>query len=187
MPSVPFTFVSIVFVVPVRVTSPVCIQPDLLIMSVCGWPVACPLSNIWTNWHSHQRIPVLRSVLFPTTVIPTWRSCILVKGTDGLKWRWGRFSPRTSVSPANLHSICFFTIIFTIIRGWHNMPGVASQTKIIKNGDRCERNVKQFSVLKCYVLEEFRWGIICHEKRDCDWVKCIFHVNVVTSLTAFVK
>jgi hypothetical protein len=25
---------------------------------------------------------------------------------DGQKWRWGRFSPRTSVSPANLHSIC---------------------------------------------------------------------------------
>jgi hypothetical protein len=37
----------------------------------------------------------------------------------------GRFSPRTSVSPANLHSICFFTIIFTITRGWHNRPGVA--------------------------------------------------------------
>jgi hypothetical protein len=36
--------------------------------------------------------------------------------------------------PANLHSICFSTIIFTITRGWHNRPGVAalpiaSQTK----------------------------------------------------------
>jgi hypothetical protein len=31
---------------------------------------------------------------------------------DGQKWRWGRFSPRTSVSPPNLHSICFSTIIF---------------------------------------------------------------------------
>jgi hypothetical protein len=53
---------------------------------------------------------------------------------DGQKWRWGRFSSRTSVSPANLHSICFSTIIFTITRGWHNRPGVAavpiaSQTK----------------------------------------------------------
>jgi hypothetical protein len=53
---------------------------------------------------------------------------------DGQKWRWGRFSPRTLFSPANLHSICFSTIIFTIIRGWHNRPGVAavptaSQTK----------------------------------------------------------
>jgi hypothetical protein len=45
---------------------------------------------------------------------------------DGQKWRWGRFSPRTSVSHANLHSICFSTIIFTITRGWHNRPGVAA-------------------------------------------------------------
>jgi hypothetical protein len=53
---------------------------------------------------------------------------------DAQKWRWGRFSPRTSVSPANLHSICFSIIIFTNTRGWHNKPGVAampiaSQTK----------------------------------------------------------
>jgi hypothetical protein len=46
---------------------------------------------------------------------------------DGQKWRWSRFSPRRiSVSPANLHSICFSTIIFTITRGWHNRPGVAA-------------------------------------------------------------
>jgi hypothetical protein len=45
---------------------------------------------------------------------------------DGQNWRWGRFSPRTSVSPANIHSICFSTIIFTITRGWHNRPGVAA-------------------------------------------------------------
>jgi hypothetical protein len=56
---------------------------------------------------------------------------------DGQKWRWGRFSPRTSVSPANLHSICFSIINFIITRGWDNRPGVAavpiaSQTKIIK-------------------------------------------------------
>jgi hypothetical protein len=45
------------------------------------------------------------------------------------------FLGRTSVSPANLHSTCFFTIIFTITRGWHNRPRVAavpiaSQTRI---------------------------------------------------------
>jgi hypothetical protein len=45
---------------------------------------------------------------------------------DGQKWRWGRFSPRTSFSPANLHSIMFSTIIFIITRGWHNRPGVAA-------------------------------------------------------------
>jgi hypothetical protein len=53
---------------------------------------------------------------------------------DGQKWRWGRFSPRTSVSPANLHSFCFSTIIFTTTRGWHKMPAlsavpIASQPK----------------------------------------------------------
>jgi hypothetical protein len=35
-------------------------------------------------------------------------------------------SPRTSGSPANLQSICFSTIIFTITRGWHNRPGAAA-------------------------------------------------------------
>jgi hypothetical protein len=44
------------------------------------------------------------------------------------------FSEDFAVSPANLHSICFSTIIFTITRGWHNRPAVAalpiaSQTK----------------------------------------------------------
>jgi hypothetical protein len=32
---------------------------------------------------------------------------------DGQKWRWGRFSPRTSVSQANLHSTNFSTITIT--------------------------------------------------------------------------
>jgi hypothetical protein len=55
----------------------------------------------------------------------------------GQKWCWGRFSLWTSVSPANLHSICFCIIIFTITRCWHSRPGVAavpiaSQTRIKK-------------------------------------------------------
>jgi hypothetical protein len=36
------------------------------------------------------------------------------------KWRWGRFSPSISVSPANLHSIIVSIIIIT--RGKHNRP-----------------------------------------------------------------
>jgi hypothetical protein len=36
------------------------------------------------------------------------------------KWRWGRFSPSTSVSPANLHSTKFYIIIIT--RGTYNRP-----------------------------------------------------------------
>jgi hypothetical protein len=44
----------------------------------------------------------------------------------GLWWtkqHWGRFSPSTSVSPAN-HSTDFSIIIIIIIitRGWHNRP-----------------------------------------------------------------
>jgi hypothetical protein len=31
-------------------------------------------------------------------------------------------------APANLHSICFSTITFTITRGWHNRSGVAAVT-----------------------------------------------------------
>jgi hypothetical protein len=41
----------------------------------------------------------------------------------GLWWTkqyWSRFSPRTSVSPANHHSSNFSIIIIT--RGWHNRP-----------------------------------------------------------------
>jgi hypothetical protein len=38
---------------------------------------------------------------------------------DGQKWRWGRFSPRTSVSPAN-NSTNFSIIIIT--RDCHNRP-----------------------------------------------------------------
>jgi hypothetical protein len=39
------------------------------------------------------------------------------------KWHWGRFSPSTSVSPANLHSVKFFSL--TITRGRYNKPEVA--------------------------------------------------------------
>jgi hypothetical protein len=41
----------------------------------------------------------------------------------GLRWtkrHWGRFSPSTSISPANYHSTNFSIIIITL--GWHNRP-----------------------------------------------------------------
>jgi hypothetical protein len=44
-------------------------------------------------------------------------------GMWGLWWtkrKWGRFSPSTSVSPANHHSTNFCIIIIT--RGWHTRP-----------------------------------------------------------------
>jgi hypothetical protein len=70
---------------------------------------------------------------------------------DGQKWRWGMFSPRTSISPANLHSIYFSTIIFTITRGWLNKPEVASvpiasQTKLKKKRHQHQMGNKQVLV-----------------------------------------
>jgi hypothetical protein len=42
------------------------------------------------------------------------------------KWRWGRFSPSTSVSPANFHSTncSTFTLIYHL--GLYNRPEVAA-------------------------------------------------------------
>jgi hypothetical protein len=55
--------------------------------------------------------------------LPTATARVRVRaGMWGLwwtKWHWGRFSPSTSVSPAN-HSTNFS--IFIITRGWHNRP-----------------------------------------------------------------
>jgi hypothetical protein len=42
------------------------------------------------------------------------------------KWRWGRFSPSTSVSPANLHSTNCSTIILIYHLGLYNRPEVAA-------------------------------------------------------------
>jgi hypothetical protein len=41
------------------------------------------------------------------------------------KWRWGRFSPSTSVSPANLHSTNCSTITLIYHLGLYNRPEVA--------------------------------------------------------------
>jgi hypothetical protein len=42
------------------------------------------------------------------------------------KWRWGRFSPSTSVSPANLHSTNYSTITLIYHMGLYNRPEVAA-------------------------------------------------------------
>jgi hypothetical protein len=56
--------------------------------------------------------------------LPTATARVRVRaGMWGLWWtkrHWGRFSPSTSVSPANHHSTNFSIIIIT--RGWHNRP-----------------------------------------------------------------
>jgi hypothetical protein len=45
---------------------------------------------------------------------PPYAVAELVEALSFKPWRWGRFYPSTSVFPANVHSICFSTIIFTI-------------------------------------------------------------------------
>jgi hypothetical protein len=61
------------------------------------------------------------------------------------KWRWGRFSPSTSVSPANLHSTKFSIII--IIRGRYNRPFSGRRAEWTQLGLRpplCEFKKKLF-------------------------------------------
>jgi hypothetical protein len=62
------------------------------------------------------------------------------------KWRWGRFSQSTSVSPANLHSTIFSIIIFT--RGRYNRPFSgrrAEWTQLGLHPPLCEFKKKKFT------------------------------------------
>jgi hypothetical protein len=47
------------------------------------------------------------------------------------KWHWGRFSPSTSVSPANFHSTDCST--FIIIRGWYSWSVGGRRTKLTQS------------------------------------------------------
>jgi hypothetical protein len=96
----------------------------------------CIISREWRELYLHLQVKRMSPSLTYSNRRPGFKPGSAHVGfCDGQKWRWGRFfSPRTSVSPANLHSISFSTIIFTITRGWHNRPGatavpIASQTK----------------------------------------------------------
>jgi hypothetical protein len=96
---------------------------------------------------------------------------------DGQKWRWGRFSPSTSVSPANLHSICFSTIIFTTTRGWHNRPGVAAvqialqkKKKMVEKVDHGSFNSVTSLNITTALCSKLRFSLrylkrICHNTR----------------------
>jgi hypothetical protein len=45
------------------------------------------------------------------------------------KWRWGRFSPNASVSPANSHSTGCFTLVIIIIIIIIYQPGLVQHAK----------------------------------------------------------
>jgi hypothetical protein len=48
----------------------------------------------------------------PTAAARVQTPCLVMWDMWWTKWRWGRFSPSTSVSPANLHSTNFSTITY---------------------------------------------------------------------------
>jgi hypothetical protein len=58
------------------------------------------------------------------------------------KWRWGKFSPSTSVSPVNLHSTNFFTVTITyhpgLVQQASSGRSTQSPTAQIKNKRCCE-------------------------------------------------
>jgi hypothetical protein len=58
------------------------------------------------------------------------------------KWRWGRFSPSTSVSPANLYSTNFSTITIT----YH--PGLVQYASSGRSTQSPNTQIKRKTVLK---------------------------------------
>jgi hypothetical protein len=90
-------------------------------------PEAGTIGHEWSQWQQAHKPNNNNSRRLPTAAAQVhtrvW-SCEILWWT---KVALGQvFSNKTSVYPANLHSICFSTIIFTITRGWHKRPGVAA-------------------------------------------------------------
>jgi hypothetical protein len=83
------------------------------------------------------------------------------------KGSWGMFSPRNSVSPANLHSTNFSTITLPIIRGWYNRPVVAAVPKVPQH--KLRKKYCHFFLIyfKCCTTEQVQSvtrirSLICH-------------------------
>jgi hypothetical protein len=70
-------------------------------------------------WNKGRAVAQAVSCWLPTAAawVRVWAG---IWGLWLAKRHWGRFSPSTSVSPANHHSSNFSIIIIT--RGWHNRP-----------------------------------------------------------------
>jgi hypothetical protein len=88
------------------------------------------------------------------------------------KWRWDRYSPSNSVSPAKLHSTNFSTIPITITRGWNNRPVVAAVPKVPphklkkkkKKGRPRKRIMRPVRALNCATREGKE------KDNDDDWI-----------------
>jgi hypothetical protein len=86
-------------------------------------------------------------------------------------------------SPANLHSICFSTMIFTITRGWHNRPGVAAMP--IASQTRIKKKTFIFtSEVSCIEEDRFLYSrkheIYCS---SCPDILCVHFVPEATDLS----
>jgi hypothetical protein len=77
------------------------------------------------------------------------------------KWRWGRFSPSTSVSPANLYSTNFSTITIIYHLGWYNRPVVAavpsglSLTPLTLIKNKKNKNREAYKTVDRYSVSQF--------------------------------
>jgi hypothetical protein len=105
--------------------------------SICYWFIVVPASlcgpqycrqvslmndrttSKWSN-RLPEAAPKLKRLVrwLPTAAAPGSRPGLVKWDLWWIKWRWGRFSPSTSVSPANLHSTKLSIIIIT--RGRYN-------------------------------------------------------------------
>jgi hypothetical protein len=93
----------------------------------------CTVKCEWVNWYIvvfDRKIKLIYRCNLGRAVaqavsgwLPTTAARVRVRAAYGGLWwtkrHWGRFSPRTSVSPAN-HSTNFSVVIITL--GWHSRP-----------------------------------------------------------------
>jgi hypothetical protein len=85
------------------------------------------------------------------------------------KWRWGRFSPSTAVSPANLYSTTFSTITRTYLPGLVQLTssGLSTQspTPLIK-----KKSIFVMRFVVCIMTDTgwFQVGLMSHVDWEID-------------------
>jgi hypothetical protein len=79
------------------------------------------------------------------------------------KGHWSRFSPSTSVSPANHHSTNFSIIIIT--RGWHNRPISGCSATVPPPTKPIKKIENKMSAQKERAKKEDRKGRIINKKK----------------------
>jgi hypothetical protein len=67
--------------------------------------------KLTTNYKLHDYLNIIINITGKTAFFESF--FLVMWDLWWIKWRWGRFPPSTSVSPANLHSTNFSTITIT--------------------------------------------------------------------------